>query len=162
MKKLSYIEQLRHPNWQRKRLEIMERDGFKCVCCGDAETTLNVHHKTYLKGRLAWEYDDDNFETVCEPCHAENHREKERLARVIAHYPSTCTGVIADLLVGFGREYMPSDERMETPGDWALAGGLAWVAFNLPTKDLARVHAHFMRFGPHAFLEAIRNAEVQA
>lgn len=45
MSKLSYAEQLKHPNWQRRRLQIMERDGFKCANCGDSESQLHVHHK---------------------------------------------------------------------------------------------------------------------
>ena len=25
-----YVEKLKDPRWQRKRLEIMQRDGFRC------------------------------------------------------------------------------------------------------------------------------------
>lgn len=65
----NYPELLKHPKWQRKRLEIMNRDNFKCVCCGDEETTLHIHHKNYEYGKNIWEYEDNNFITVCEDCH---------------------------------------------------------------------------------------------
>lgn len=35
MKKMTYTEQLQHPNWQRKRLEVMEAAEFSCELCGD-------------------------------------------------------------------------------------------------------------------------------
>jgi hypothetical protein len=65
-----YSELLKHPKWQRKRLEIMQRDNFKCCLCLDEETTLNVHHKQYMNGKKPWEYEDDNFMTLCEDCHS--------------------------------------------------------------------------------------------
>jgi hypothetical protein len=73
MATLSYREQLRHPNWQRLRLEAMQRAGFKCEKCGTATTTLNVHHKRYVQGRLAWEYALSELEVLCEPCHEAEH-----------------------------------------------------------------------------------------
>jgi len=62
-----YSEKLKHPKWQRKRLEIMKRDKFKCRHCGDTETTLNVHHLRYCGN--PWEADNDDLLTVCEDCH---------------------------------------------------------------------------------------------
>jgi len=65
-----YAKLLKHPKWQRKRLEIMQRDGFKCCLCGDEETTLNIHHKEYVNGKKPWEYENEMLITVCEDCHA--------------------------------------------------------------------------------------------
>ena len=31
---MRYNDKLKHPLWQKKRLKIMERDGFMCVICG--------------------------------------------------------------------------------------------------------------------------------
>jgi hypothetical protein len=66
---MTYSEKLRDPRWQKKRLEIMERDQFACCHCGDKEKTLNVHHRYYLKGKSPWDYDNDALLTVCEECH---------------------------------------------------------------------------------------------
>ena len=32
---MNYSEQLKSPKWQKKRLEIMQRDKFTCQLCGD-------------------------------------------------------------------------------------------------------------------------------
>jgi len=41
----TYAEKLKHPLWQRKRLEILNRDGFKCAQCVEkslAEASSNA------------------------------------------------------------------------------------------------------------------------
>jgi hypothetical protein len=65
----SYSEKLKDPRWQRKRLEVMQRDDFTCRLCGNAEKTLNVHHCNYGKGKEPWDYPDSNLVTLCEDCH---------------------------------------------------------------------------------------------
>jgi hypothetical protein len=66
----SYSEKLRDPRWQRLRLEVMERDGFKCQFCFDDKSTLHVHHKVYRKGFQPWDYPADHLITLCELCHS--------------------------------------------------------------------------------------------
>lgn len=66
---MSYAEKLKDPRWQRKRLEILNRDNFRCRCCGDDTTTLNVHHKSYFGE--PWEAPNKSLVTLCEPCHKE-------------------------------------------------------------------------------------------
>ncbi|MDG1302391.1 MAG: hypothetical protein P8R37_12480 [Opitutae bacterium] len=34
---------------------------------------LNIHHKTYLNGKEPWEYPLNNFEVLCDKCHAKEH-----------------------------------------------------------------------------------------
>lgn len=70
---MTYKEQLKDPRWQKKRLEIMERDDWQCQCCYDREEALVVHHKKYIKGRKPWEYPDKLFITLCEDCHQSVH-----------------------------------------------------------------------------------------
>lgn len=72
----TYQAQLRDPRWQKRRLEIMERDGFRCLRCGDERTTLNVHHLFYEKDVMAWEYPEWSLITLCEPHHAEEEKFK--------------------------------------------------------------------------------------
>jgi len=83
MSKQTYFEKLKDPRWQRKRLEIMERDGFRCVSCDTDENTLNVHHKIYRKNTDPWDYEDDNFILYCENCHTVLHQEKNVLMKNI-------------------------------------------------------------------------------
>jgi len=66
---ISYKDQLKDPRWQKKRLEIFERDKFTCQICLDTEETLQVHHKSYDNGKKAWEYGNDRLITLCETCH---------------------------------------------------------------------------------------------
>jgi 5-methylcytosine-specific restriction endonuclease McrA len=69
----TYAEKLKDPRWQRKRLEIMDRDRFTCTECGDAAKTLHVHHTNYEAGKQPWEHDAANMTTLCESCHDEKH-----------------------------------------------------------------------------------------
>jgi hypothetical protein len=55
------------PRWQKRRLEIMERDGFQCIACGDQKSELHVHHKRY-RGQ-PWEAKDGDMQTLCTQCH---------------------------------------------------------------------------------------------
>ncbi|MBT8468320.1 MAG: hypothetical protein KJN97_06185 [Deltaproteobacteria bacterium] len=65
----TYYEKLKDPRWQRRRLEIMERDGFACFECDDDKSTLHVHHGYYQRGLDPWDYDPDTLWTLCEGCH---------------------------------------------------------------------------------------------
>jgi hypothetical protein len=65
----AYFELLKDPRWQKRRLEILERDGWNCVDCGDGTKTLHVHHRYYEWRLKPWEYEDDALTTLCEPCH---------------------------------------------------------------------------------------------
>lgn len=67
---MTYADKLKSPKWQRKRLQVLERDNWTCKSCGDTETTLHVHHHIYNKGAEPWEYDDRLLTTYCEECHS--------------------------------------------------------------------------------------------
>jgi len=69
MGKKSYSEKLKDPRWQKKRLEILNRDNWCCQKCYDAENTLHVHHMRYIAGRDPWDYDSNLLVTLCAECH---------------------------------------------------------------------------------------------
>ncbi len=73
MARSSYWQKLRDPRWQKRRLEIMDRDGFSCRMCGNDRDTLNVHHLAYQRDGEPWETHDDLLVTLCESCHEEFH-----------------------------------------------------------------------------------------
>jgi len=82
MAKSRYSEKLRDPRWQKKRLEVLKRDGWKCQICLDTEETLAVHHRLYEHGKEPWDYPLGWLVTLCEPCHElerENRVLQERL-----------------------------------------------------------------------------------
>ncbi len=76
MTKEEYAEKLKDPRWQRKRREILRRDGHQCRWCGSTDWPLEIHHLQYVFGRDPWDYEDDNFRTLCGWCH-----KKEKLRR---------------------------------------------------------------------------------
>lgn len=69
--RIQYHNKLKDPKWQKKRLEIFNRDSFTCTLCGDKESTLAVHHKEYAKSGNPWDVDNSKLITVCEQCHQE-------------------------------------------------------------------------------------------
>lgn len=66
-----YQSKLKHPQWQKKRLEILKRDKWMCKLCKDEETTLHVHHIDYESKKQPWEVSNENLVTLCEHCHKE-------------------------------------------------------------------------------------------
>ena len=56
---------------QKRRQEIINRDGGKCVKCG-ASDNLEVHHITHRADGGTDE--GDNLITLCAKCHAEEHK----------------------------------------------------------------------------------------
>ena len=77
-KKKTYSELLRSPKWQKKRLEIMQRDDFTCQYCGSEDKELQVHHRVYRNGAKPWEYDNSELITLCSHCHEIETEEKSQ------------------------------------------------------------------------------------
>lgn len=86
MAKETYSELLRNPMWQKKRLEILEREDFTCQLCSDKETELQIHHKEYHKGKKPWQYENTNFQSLCKYCHkvVEDFKDKKLIAIIAA------------------------------------------------------------------------------
>ena len=65
--------------WRKLRKKILERDGYRCQCCGaTAEETgfaLEVHHIICPKGNKELFLDINNCVTLCHACHV---RETQR------------------------------------------------------------------------------------
>ena len=66
---MAYSDLLRNPFWQAKRLEILQRDNFRCIKCTDPFSNLQIHHLYYKPNLLPWEYPNECFQTLCELCH---------------------------------------------------------------------------------------------
>lgn len=65
----TYYEKLKDPRWQKLRLQVFERDEWKCTRCGEKKKTLSVHHWSYSKSGNPWDVGIDDLDTVCEYCH---------------------------------------------------------------------------------------------
>jgi len=74
-----YVEMLKDPRWQKKRLEILSRSDFSCEWCDSKDKTLHVHHTIYYKNAAPWEYENCVLLSLCEDCHQEWHKLKTEI-----------------------------------------------------------------------------------
>lgn len=73
----AYSEKLKHPLWQKLRLEVFERDNWTCQECFEEGKSLQVHHCYYAKGN-PWDTPKECLITLCEECHKERQDEEEK------------------------------------------------------------------------------------
>jgi hypothetical protein len=66
---MTYSEKMKDPRWQRKRLEVFERDRWICQKCSSGKDSLTVHHLCYLQGVEPWDHPMELLLTLCERCH---------------------------------------------------------------------------------------------
>lgn len=81
---MTYSEKLKDPSWQKRRLQVFERDGWACCKCGCKTNTLEVHHLFYFAEISPWDYPDDLLETLCSVCH-DKERGREELQKNLAN-----------------------------------------------------------------------------
>lgn len=86
-----YREYLNGGHWKRKRLEILERAGWRCEQCG-AYGPLEVHHLTYE--RLFEERNEDLI-ALCPNCHERMHGYKNESDMVDLNSKKTGPMVVA-------------------------------------------------------------------
>lgn len=107
---MTYAEKLKDPRWQKKRLEILERDGWACRDCGATTRQLQVHHVRYEKGE-PWDTPSEFLLTVCEPCHLERgeieHDLRLELARFMAahSYDKSFENPLVQMLLTLSSSY---------------------------------------------------------
>jgi hypothetical protein len=83
---MNYAQQIKHPMWQKKRLEVLELRGFQCQECGVKDEELHVHHPFYRRGAMIWEYEKEELECLCHKCHKNAHELDEQIKKAL----STC------------------------------------------------------------------------
>lgn len=89
-KRSAYAEKLLDPRWQRKRLEVLERDAFCCQHCGEKTKTLHVHHTYYQYGKDPWDYSTGSLITYCEDCHTLAEQTREELRELVPQFNLAC------------------------------------------------------------------------
>jgi hypothetical protein len=144
MEKMTYKEQLAHPKWQRKRLETLEAANWACETCGTTDKTLHVHHKKYVKGRKAWEYERNELAALCEDCHDGEHRAQEDFENLLQRVwqgDTPARGIAHGFLAGF---LLPFDRELQD---------VAVRAFHLPFFDIGYMVA---ALGPTDIEAAVR------
>lgn len=114
---MSYSEKLKSPKWQKKRLEILNRDNFTCTCCGDKKTELHGHHLKYTKE--PYDAPNEDLETLCKNCHLiKTIWSKSGVSTFILHGKKSIDKIIVYKLsdgsvffIDFSEEIKPTDFR---------------------------------------------------
>lgn len=78
----NYSEKLRDPRWQKKRLEVFNRDSFSCTLCGCSTVELQVHHLKYY--RNPWDVEIEHLKTLCKLCHEFSEAIKDQPLSVVS------------------------------------------------------------------------------
>ena len=93
VKILTYSEKLKDARWQRRRLEVLERESFTCQDCGASDKTpmtqLHVHHCFYERGLDPWQYDDSALMCLCNSCHTERQSKELSIQRILSNFSSS-------------------------------------------------------------------------
>lgn len=140
--KLSYAEQLKRPEWQKVRLEVLKKADWRCQCCCAEDKQLQVHHRIYIKGRMVWEYEFDNFQCLCEDCHKEITAINESI-RKLTNYsrsPELILGIIAGFEHGDPDHNQADLVPIQQANPRAYAAGVvAMLAICLSAKDMEKI-----------------------
>lgn len=93
----SYSDKLKDPRWQKKRLEILQRDEWKCRVCGGKDKSLHIHHCIYSKE--PWDAPNWSLISLCEECHSMRQECENEVKRMLssANYGQLCS--IRDLIL---------------------------------------------------------------
>lgn len=122
-----YQKLLRDSRWQRKRLEVFERAGFRCESCDQGEEDgieLHGHHRWYEPGKKPWEASDESLMCLCSVCHLESTKINRAAMSILNRLGDS------DLMVVAGFAAMLLNESQETPAhSIAIPGDLRSYEF---------------------------------
>lgn len=150
---MNYRQQLADPRWQKRRLEILNISNWECSNCGNSAEQLHVHHPRYIKGRMAWEYADDELEALCKTCHEQHHKAESALQEQIHSSPYGAR-FFSGLAVGFldvGLDLDDSDGvlRDYVCPDAAMTGAFAQMFFHAHRNTKAAIARALALEGTH-------------
>jgi hypothetical protein len=139
----SYYELLQHPEWQKVRLQVMERAGWACETCDDSEKQLTVHHSYYEKGKKPWEYPLQSLHCLCRDCHKEAQDLKTLLNRQLGRIDVTSD---IEQLYGYARGL----EAMSFPD----------TVLDVSSGEVAQGIAHAWELTSGAVINALRESTI--
>lgn len=123
MNKQNYIEKLKDPRWQKIRLQVFERDGWKCQNCDSKDNTLCVHHKYYIKNAEPWEYPLEALATLCLDCHEEETSTRPYIEEsLLSTFKGLfLSGELIDINIAFHEmPLLSTPENLATVIQWAI------------------------------------------
>lgn len=152
---------------KKLRFEVFKRDGFKCQYCGAAapDVLLEVDHIQPISKE--GDHDLLNLITACKPCNLGKSdrllgddipfrsEAKARIDRLVAQFPSEMLDRLADVLVGYGEEYVDPAEWLDNTSDSdARCGQAAWMLANR-APHVHELVDNFRAVGPERFMVAV-------
>lgn len=123
----TYWEMLKHPKWQRKRLEILERDAFTCQDCGSSTNTLHVHHTYYERKLKPWDYPNESLRTLCETCHESAQDDMTQMQRALVTVDSSSLKTVIGYAAATGTLMEPRRTIPCRSYEEAVGIGAAWL-----------------------------------
>lgn len=90
---MTYSKKLLDPRWQKMRLEILQRDEFKCRHCSNDTKALHIHHLYYKKFSDPWDYDSDALLTLCKDCHKTESNKVDKIQEIVKFWALACSSV---------------------------------------------------------------------
>lgn len=109
---MTYSEKLKDPRWQKKRLEILNRDGWKCQECSGKDSELNVHHRSYHPGLDPWDYPVAELVTLCRSCHEIRTSLDERMTALLGTVSGGAIAVFVALLESIKKEEVANGSHL--------------------------------------------------
>lgn len=140
----SYLEKLKDPRWQKRRLEALSAAEFTCQFCDDKDSELHVHHKGYLKDFEPWDYSDAQLIVLCRKCHDIEHDKKRR----VNEFLSFISGEDLHLAIGFlasifhTRNTHDPSVFLNTCNFTEIEGYARGLLSHLPINSINAVKAH--------------------
>lgn len=138
---MTYQQKLKDQRWQKKRLELLNKAGWRCQSMGcefstEENRTLHVHHLVYLRGKDPWDYEDWAYMVVCESCHEVEQSLLEAAHLAIAQNPylmQACSAL----------SNLDSDTQL------AISDALFGIVHSRPDarSHLLEILTHFEEFG---------------
>lgn len=134
---MTYREKLLDPRWQKKRLEILNRDGWTCRYCGNDKQTLHVHHIHYEPGKQPWDAIPEHLVALCSDCHDEetssSKEQYERLKKAMTMLGFTSRD-FSEIASGFEDLYSNIQNGFQRNGNFSIDIADLIRDHNLATK----------------------------
>ena len=140
--KTSYFELLRHPNWQKKRLEVLALADYECENCGSKEKTLHVHHTYYEKGLKPWQYPTESLRCLCEECHKETQAINTLIKRQL------------------GKIELSDDERLLGYMFALETGSYPMVTIDVMSYEIAQGIGDYWRITPEVIIDNLQEGKI--
>ncbi len=138
----TWYELLKHPNWQKRRLEVLERAGWECENCGSKDRTLHVHHAYYEKGLRPWEYPVESLHCLCDPCHKSAQNMRTILERQI------------------GRLTLSDQDELLGYGIGLEAFNIPWAPLDVLTYEVAMGIGRYWELKAETIIEALQDGKI--